>query len=217
MHGSRGKAAGYSLVELMIVVAMIGVVTIVTVPAFVQIMPQYRIRGAASETVADFRSVRQMAVSNRRAWKITFMEPNDASGGDYWFYYSQLTSNDADMSDKDNWVSMGRDLRPLGTRLETARMVRMPAVTMDWTTEKPLHDVDDDGFVDLIYLRDGTVSDLPFFGGDPVDDRLDFELDEPDEQLPSLQYKIDNNFVRFNTYTFWVSQPGGIKVEGSKE
>lgn len=219
MRGSRGKAAGYSIVELMIVVAMVGVVTLVTVPAFVQIMPQYRIRGAASESVADFRAVRQLAVSSRRAWKITFMEPVDASGKDYWFYYSRLVSNDADMSDPDSWESMGRDMRPLGGRPATSRIVRMPAVEMDWDTEKPLHDVDCDGFVDLIYLRNGTVSDFPDCGGDPLDpdDLLDFVIDEPDEELPSIRYQIDNDFVRFNTYTFFVTEPGNIIIEPTKE
>lgn len=221
MRAPQRRSAGYSLVEIMIVVAMIGVVTLVTVPAFVTIMPQYRVRGAASEGLAHFRSVRQTAVTSRRPWKITFVRPSVLPGQpkDHWFYFSRLIDPAVPLTDKDNWEFMGRDMKPLGTRPLGSGAVRVPGVMIETDTDKPLHDVDCDERIDLIYLRDGTVSDLPDCGGDPndPDDLLDFELDDPGEELPSIEYAIDNDFVRFNTYTMMVSEPGAIGVVPEKK
>jgi type II secretory pathway pseudopilin PulG len=207
VHQRRRKAAGYSIIELMIVVAMVGVVTLVTVPAFVSIMPQYRIRGAASETMANLRAVRQMAVTSRRPWKVTFVYGNPPEGGQ--FFYSRLKDNNPDMTDPDSWERMGRDLRPLGTRLDTSSIVRVPAVELKVATDSPLHDVDCDENVDLIYLRDGTVSNL----GDCADPDVLMDFDPP----PSIEYTIDNQWVRFNTYALSFEKPGNVAVAPSKK
>jgi type II secretory pathway pseudopilin PulG len=195
------------MIELMIVVAMVGVVTMVTVPAFVSIMPQYRIRGAASETMADLRGIRQMAVSSRRPWRVSFVRGDPPAGG--YFYYSRLESNNADMTDTDNWEVMGRDMRPLGARPFGSAVVRMSGVTMDVATDVPLHDVDCDEYPDLIYMRDGTISDL----GDCTDPDVLHDFNPP----PTIAYTLDNKWVRFNTYTLAFQKPGTVIVTPTKE
>jgi prepilin-type N-terminal cleavage/methylation domain-containing protein len=221
VHESRRKAAGYSLIELMVVVAMVGIVTLVTVPAFVSIMPQYRVRGAASEGLSNFRSVRQMAVTSRRPWKITFVQGSVLPGQprEDWFFFSRLTNPAVPLTTAGNWETMGRDLKPLNGRPLGSAAVRISGVELETETGKPLHDVDCDERIDLIYLRDGTVSNLPDCGGDPLEEEelLDFNLDEADEELPSFKYHIDNDFVRFNTYTMQVTKAGTITVVPEKE
>jgi type II secretory pathway pseudopilin PulG len=64
------SSRGYSLAELMTVVGMVGIVALVGLPALMQLMPQYRIRGAASEMTASLRMIRQRAISTRSQWKM---------------------------------------------------------------------------------------------------------------------------------------------------
>lgn len=66
----RRRQHGYSLAELLTIVAIVGVVTMVTIPAFMQLMPQYRIRSASSEVAASLRMLRGKAVSTRSNWKM---------------------------------------------------------------------------------------------------------------------------------------------------
>ena len=49
------NARGYTLAELLTVVGIVGVVSLVSIPAFIQLMPQYRIRGASTELSAALR------------------------------------------------------------------------------------------------------------------------------------------------------------------
>lgn len=62
---------GYSLPELLTVVAIMGIVALVTLPAFMQLLPQYRIRAAASEMTASLRMLRQKAAGTRTNWRMT--------------------------------------------------------------------------------------------------------------------------------------------------
>lgn len=73
MLTDRPRSRGYSLTELLTIVAMIGVVSMVTLPAFLQIMPQYRIRAAASEMAASLRMLRAKAVATRSDWRMTVL------------------------------------------------------------------------------------------------------------------------------------------------
>jgi len=164
-------------------------------------MPQYYIRGAVSQTMASVRTVRQMAVGSRRPWKITFMYGDPPEGGNY--YYSRLTSNNADMSDPDNWERMARDMRPLAGRPLGNSLVNVPTVTLE--VDGGLNDVDCDEHVDLIFLRDGTVSDQVSCEGD--------ELVYP----PNIRYTIDNRWIRWNTYTLNFDRSGSVEVVRTKE
>lgn len=86
---------GYSLPELLTVVAIMGAVTLVTLPAFMQLMPQYRIRNAASEMTATLRMLRQKAVGTRTDWKMTVDPGNDRYALSRWngASWTQIGSN----------------------------------------------------------------------------------------------------------------------------
>src|SRR6185436_13867258 len=127
------------MTELLTVVAMIGVITLVTVPAFVQLMPQYRIRSAASEAGAALRMLRQKAITTRTPWKASF----DAAANQY--SYSKLTSPDATRSTASNWVNIGRDGRPSASR----QWIRAASVDLRTTTTNPFKDVGCDAGANL--------------------------------------------------------------------
>lgn len=70
MHRCARNARGYSLAELMTIVAIIGIVSMVGLPALMQLMPQYRIRSAATDVASSLRLARDRAVSTRRDWQV---------------------------------------------------------------------------------------------------------------------------------------------------
>jgi Tfp pilus assembly protein FimT len=190
--------------ELLVVVAMIGVILLVTMPALMQIMPQYRIRSAASEAAANISMVRQRAISTRMPWRIAM----DIGGNKYHYYV--LTSLGADMSVSTNWRAMKRDAMT-GDQLGE-EWVRPPSVDLR-TTTTPFHDVvcPTDGTVDIIFLRDGMVSDKENCGGSPTTGLLDFTTD------PSVVFAVDNNLIKYNRYYIAVSKNGKVTVTPTKE
>ena len=107
MRRRSRRSRGYSLSELMTVVSIIGVVTLVTLPAFMQLVPQYRIRNAASEMTATLRMLRQKAVATRTDWKMIVDPVNDR--------YALQRRNGA------SWMEIGSNGRPApgGTRVWT--------------------------------------------------------------------------------------------------
>ena len=107
MQRRSRRSRGYSLSELMTVVSIIGVVTLVTLPAFMQLVPQYRIRNAASEVTATLRMLRQRAVATRTDWKMVVDPANDR--------YALLRRNGG------SWLEIGSNGRPApgGTRVWT--------------------------------------------------------------------------------------------------
>ena len=194
---------GYSLIELLVVVAMIGVVLLVTVPALIQLMPQYRIRSAASEAAGGMRMIRQRAIATRTPWRITF----DVSGNRYRFW--TLTSPWADMSVATNWKAIRRDGRTPDLLGED--WFRLAAADLNGATDT-FNDVacPADGRLDLIFLRDGAVAtNAPCTG--PSTDLLTFSPD------PGVVFAVDSNIVKFNRYYITVSQTGLVEIRPTKE
>lgn len=195
------KENGYSLVELLVVVAMIGIVMLVTLPALMQLMPQYRIRSAATEAAGAMRMARQRAVTMRTPWRISI----DTGDNRYRFY--QLDSPYSDISDATKWVEIHRDGRTTDVGKED--WFRPSAVDLQ-AAATTFNDVvcPAGGGIDLIFLRDGTVADnAPCTGGA----KLTFAPD------PGIVMAVDSNLVRFNRYTITVSKAGSVTVTPSKQ
>jgi Tfp pilus assembly protein FimT len=71
----------------------------VALPTFLQVIPQYRIRGAASEIAASLRLIRSKAVSTRASWRMTVDPTNDQ----YWL----------ETSSSGTWAPIGEDGKPV--------------------------------------------------------------------------------------------------------
>jgi len=70
------QAKGFTLLELMIVIAVLGILAAVAIPNFVSQMPKYRLNGAARQVMGDLMWARMQAVSLNRRVKVFFLSNN---------------------------------------------------------------------------------------------------------------------------------------------
>jgi prepilin-type N-terminal cleavage/methylation domain-containing protein len=63
---------GYTLVEMMIVVAIVGLLAAIAVPAFSGYLKRSRLQGSRNELMADIYYARSMAISRRNTFRIVF-------------------------------------------------------------------------------------------------------------------------------------------------
>ena len=70
---------GFSLIELMIVLAIMGIVSAIAAPNFMHYMAERRLNGAARMVMSDLMAARQKAVSINQRVKVSF-ESNQTYG-----------------------------------------------------------------------------------------------------------------------------------------
>ena len=193
---------------MLVVVSMIGIISIVMIPALAQLLPQYRIRSAATEMAGRIRSTRQNALATRRAWRVTF----DAAAERYAI--SMLTDPNGDMTVSTNWTRMGWNGRPV-TSAEAWWTNLARGVNLVTNTANPLRDVDCANGVDLVFLRNGTVATDPGCGSGT---NLTFPaVPSTSDPLPSLALTTSSSLVRFNRYTIEIEASGVIRITPSKD
>jgi len=75
-HGPKGpeprRQAGFSLAEMLVVVAIIALVMLAVIPAFGNFNRAWRVRSAADEMLSTMRRVRQLAITTHQDVTITF-------------------------------------------------------------------------------------------------------------------------------------------------
>jgi prepilin-type N-terminal cleavage/methylation domain-containing protein len=70
-HGRRGER-GFSLIEMLTVVAIVIIMASITFISMVPVMKQYRVSNAYNLTLAAMRQARDNAVSQRTSYSVTF-------------------------------------------------------------------------------------------------------------------------------------------------
>lgn len=73
---NRQSERGYTIIEALIVVAIIGIMTVAGVPAFMSMFNQNRIRSTARVLATDVRWARMNAISRQRPTKVTITGTN---------------------------------------------------------------------------------------------------------------------------------------------
>lgn len=71
--------SGFSLIEVLTVLAIIGVMALVSVPAFVSMMHSSRLKSSLRQLTSDLRGARQVAVTQYR-WVKVQLEPGVTPG-----------------------------------------------------------------------------------------------------------------------------------------
>ncbi|MBU2227905.1 MAG: GspH/FimT family pseudopilin [Proteobacteria bacterium] len=66
------KGNGFTLLELMIVIAVMGIMTTIAIPSYQTFMAQRRLNGAARQVMSDLMAARMKAVSLNQKVKVSF-------------------------------------------------------------------------------------------------------------------------------------------------
>jgi type II secretory pathway pseudopilin PulG len=192
-------ARGYSLAELLTVVGILGVVTLVSLPALFQLLPQYRIRSASTELSAALRMTRQDAISSRRPWRITIDGPGKR------YAISMLSAPNADMKVSTNWTRIGENNRPAPS---TAVWWKQLSKDIQISTTG-FNDIDCANGTDIIFLRDGSIA--PDYNSSCGTAVIDFTTP------PKIRVYYPSRLVRYNAYYIYGSSGGNLTTDQTKE
>lgn len=157
---------GVSLIELLIVVAIVGMISVVTVPAFASYYKTARVKSSMRQFTSDVRTARQRAVTRARPVKMTF-----ALGARTYALF------DSTPDTVPPWTQFGSD-----KRLEETMTLNSATFVDEDTTA--------DGLVDIIFQPNGTIHTDHYptevEGGKPVTKvAIRTSLD-----IPNNEYKI---------------------------
>ncbi len=67
---------GFSLIELMVVIAIIGIVMVMILPQFAEMQAQQRMRAGAMEIGQDFRQIRERALAFGQSYEVIVTDNN---------------------------------------------------------------------------------------------------------------------------------------------
>lgn len=135
---SRHSQRGYSLAEMLVVVAIVGILSLVTVPSFLSMYQSGRIKAAARTMTSDIRTARQMAITNYTRVKISF------GTGANVHHYEMFREQRDRLSNTSTWVFVRRG--DLSSVLFVNSTTFQDAITGD------------DALKDIVFLPNGTVS-----------------------------------------------------------
>jgi len=68
----HNKQSGFTLIEMMIVIAIMGIFAGIAIPNFLSYMPKHRLNGAARQVMGDLMAARMQAVSQNNDFKVLF-------------------------------------------------------------------------------------------------------------------------------------------------
>lgn len=157
---------GYTTAELLVVVAIIGILSLVTVPNFISMYQSSRVKAAARGLTTTIRNARQLAISGNQRTKVSF----SIAGTEPRTYIVEKEVRDPETGTK-TWQRVRNG--DLGQRVRFTDSEFIDTVTGDG------------GLRDVVFLPNGTVENLP--GTDS--DLWFFEIGT-DLKIPKKTYKL---------------------------
>lgn len=121
MKAKRVFGSGFTLIELMVVVALIGIILVLVAPSFRDMILMQRLRGINAQVVADVAYARSEAISRGTFVQVRFQATTGSGGMSCYIIYSRL--NNGDLPQCDCTLAAGsRCADPATVEVRTAQM-----------------------------------------------------------------------------------------------
>jgi prepilin-type N-terminal cleavage/methylation domain-containing protein len=149
----KSSQAGYSLVEMLTVIAIIGILALVTVPAFMNFYMANKVKTSVRNFSTDLRRVRQMAISNGVQSRLSYTTGSAGNARSYDFYLGDRAVGTPVWTARTLPTSSGSGATGYTRQLED--VVYFPSSSA--TTPQTFTDIDGDGKLDVIFFPNGSV------------------------------------------------------------
>jgi len=94
----RNKQTGFTLIEIIVAFAVLGIVASIAVPGLLSQMPKWRLNGAARQVMGDLMAARMKAVAENNRFRIFFLNDHQ---------YEMLDDDDNDnVKDSGEWTNI---------------------------------------------------------------------------------------------------------------
>jgi prepilin-type N-terminal cleavage/methylation domain-containing protein len=176
-HGQRG----YSLVEMITVVAIVGIFSLVAVPQFMNINRSLKVKASMRQFAMDVRATRQRAITRNRRTAITFsvgLNPSGTPRGAYEMW---------ERNDAGTWGRFAsKKLTP-----EQTDIIYFNLTDFDNATDGG-SDVGGDTRPDIVFQGNGTVLNMPAGANARVEMMTDWKIPK---NLYRYKFSVSGNFV----------------------
>jgi prepilin-type N-terminal cleavage/methylation domain-containing protein len=149
----KRSESGYSLTELLVVVAIVGVLSLISVPAFINFRNQNTFRADLRNFSNDLRSARQYAITQTVDTRVELdVAGNQLTSNTYRFY----TSNDRGTTWTPLTIAGGRGITP-GT---TGNIKGLDGPVWIQSTSN-IPDIGSDSKMDIVFHPNGSMDLVP--------------------------------------------------------
>jgi len=98
----RGKS-GFTLVEMMVVIAVLGILTAIAIPTYITWLPRLRVSSAARQLFTDLQYARMRAISENNDYKVEF----DTGNNLYKVYDDAVLVKTINIGDQHTGIAFG--------------------------------------------------------------------------------------------------------------
>jgi prepilin-type N-terminal cleavage/methylation domain-containing protein len=170
LRRSPDRQRGYSLIEALVVVSIIGVISLVTIPNFINYHRSSKLRSSIRNFTSDVRGIRQLAVT-RNVPTMMSIGTSEPEKYNYWLYER---------------VGSAWELRtPIGGKRLEGDAIH-PTIYFSAPADTFGDSEQSDGRIDIVFLPNGAVRDI---GSAPFPTNPEV-LVKTDASLPRNTYTV---------------------------